>query len=476
MTPGPAATIAVLAALALPFAGRSRAGWRAVVIVAATGGTVAGIGTPDLAGADGFLIEPVRAWGVLAIVASLAAAAVLRTTGSVLWGPVAAGGVLALLSGHAAVALGALIVADWTSALIASGERPWTLRASVRARSPSLLLLTSDALLAAAVLNGSPGAAEPLAFSAGLLATLAIGARLLAVLGIDAEQPAVAPVLVAVPVLLPLSWLAPADARASVLVVSLVAAVAAMRWARTGHRTGFVAAFVGLLAVAAGTGEPALVTLVPILVILAIAAVALPDLVRGGAMLVVAAAGAALLPAADVLTTALLDAHDRWLELGGVACVITLAALGIGAFGVTRPDPQRERGELWRIPAGVVIGGLLALVVAVPQRIVTATEDAVLDARTRGALHGDPASIAGWIPIASLATLLVFALAAIHPRLRTMHADRLGAREPRMRVTPATELDLDLRGGWVRATLVIAGLAVLGWAAVLIRSLARGWL
>lgn len=472
MTPEVAVPIVVAAMLILAVAGSWSTPWRAAVIVPIALGASVALGAPELSGARGLFVEPVRAWAVHALIVAMAAAALLRISGSKRWGLIAAGAALALLGGHAAIVLGGLLVADAAFVICSYSDRPTTLHAGIGSRSVAVTLLTSDALLAIAVLIGSDGAAEPVAVTGGVLMTVALGARCVALLGIGRAQPAPAALLLGLAILAPLGWLGASDARAIVLVAALAAAIAAMRWARTSDPSASAGALVLLSIAAAGASLPATLTLLPLLLFVAVAATILPELIRGGAMLIIAAAGGASLGVGGAILDAITERDDPWLRLASVAALVALGAITVGAFGVVRARADRERGVLWRLPLSIVFGGLLLLIAIIPDRVVAAIDDPILSARIPDQLVRTSIATEAWLPFAAVAAMIVFLAATLTPVRSVLREPPTS--EPAREIVSATSGEPSER--WLQAVgalAAFAGALVLG---ILARSVSNGWL
>lgn len=474
MTPEVAVPIVVTAMLVLAVAGTWSTPWRAAVIVPIALGASVALGAPELSGARGLLVEPVRAWAVHALIVAMAAAALLRISGSKRWGLIAAGAALALLGGHAAIVLGGLLVADAAFVVCSFSDRPITLHAGIGSRSVAVTLLTSDALLAIAVLIGSNGAAEPLAVTGGAVMTIALGARCVALLGIGRAQPAPAPLLLGAPILAPLGWLGASDARAIILIATLGAAVAAMRWARVSDPSSSAVALVLLAIAAGGVALPATLTLLPLLMFVAVAATILPELTPGGSMLIVAAAGGASLGVGGAILAAITERDDPWLRIASVAAIVALGSLAVGAFGVVRARTQRERGVLWRLPLGIVFGGLLVLIGVIPDRVVAAIDDAILSSRIPDHLVRTSVATEPWLPFAAVAAAVVLLAATLTPLRSALGERPEPAAEPVREIVSATLGEPSER--WLQAVGVLAALAAALVLGILARSVSHGWL
>lgn len=473
MTVGLAAPAAIVAMLVIVVAGRIGAAWRAVIIVPVALGAMVAIGAHDLSGAAGFLIEPMRAWAAQALILTVAATSLLRLGGSKRWGLIAAAAMLALLGGHAAIVVGGLLLADIASILVSLDDRPRTLHASIASRGVTLTLLASDALLAVAVLIGSEASAEPLAIRGGIVITCALGLRCVALLGSGDRTPVAAPMLLGFPMLAPLAWLRGDDARGVVLIACISAAIAGMRWARTSDRSSGVVTLLLLSVGAAGSGLPDAIPLVPMLFMLVAGIVLVPELISGGAMLIVAAAGGASLGVGGTVLDAIAERDDPWLRFAAAASLVAIAAFTVGAFGRVAPHPARERGVLWRLPIGIVIGGALAMVAAIPGRIVEAIDDALLAARIPDPWMGDATSFDDWLSFAMLAAAIVGLACSVAP-LRSELPAPLPAGGPTREIISGTEAPPS--GTWMRA--IVAGIVIASalLLAIIVRSASHGWL
>lgn len=469
MSPALAASVAVLVALAIPILAQRRHPLRSALIAVLTVGAIAALGAPRLEGARGFLLEPVRTWGVHAVLLALGAAGILGTIRGRRWGLVVAGVVLALLAGHATIALGGLLVADIALAVVALERSPRTLHAGIGLRGSVLALFASDALLAAAFLGH--GASEPIALDAILLVTVAIGVRAASLLGIDDEEPSIAPLLVAVPLLLPLAWLPADELHVASLLVAVVAAVAGMRAARAGHRAGFAsAATLVALGCASAASSPATLLAVPGLLALAVAAALLPDVLRGGAMLVIAGIGGAGASIAANASAVLLGAGTAPLRIAGVALLVALGGMLVAAMGIVRAQPSRERDPRWVLPVGIVLTGLLAAAVAVPERLREVVEPAIRAARLPDPLAGSATLVDGWLAPATGAALLGWLLLEVTRRRAASYPE--ATAEP----IAIRAVEDEAAEGWVRAAIAIGAVAAAAMLLVTARSFADGWL
>lgn len=471
MTLAIGAPLAVLAAFAIPVCATSRRPQRLLPIGVLALGAIAALGAPELRAAHGFLLEPLRGWGVHALLVLVAAGGAIRTLTGTSWGLVAAGATLALLGGHAVVILGAIVCADLAVAVGAVRSRPRTLHARVPARVGALVLLASDALLLGAFLQGSDRAIEPLSIGAGAHLIAAIAVRIAGAVAIDDAPPAVG-ALVVLPLLAPLGWLPPGQpALAAVLAVG--AAFAAWRWLRNGARTHATLAATLLALVPVAIGTPGTLILTPVLLTLVVAIAILPDLFRGGALIAVALTGTFALAGADVILATLAATHEPLLRLAGIAAVVALGSLALGALGPARVTPDRDRSAPVRLLVGIVTGGLFALVAVWPARVARAVAPAIADARLPEAgVLGTELRVELAIPIA-LAAIAVLALL-----LERIAPERFGvgpaAAEPFVPVVPATVIPPATP--WMLAAMLLAGLDAVLLLLVLARSVMHGWL
>jgi hypothetical protein len=475
VNPALVATLVVVALLAIPVAAAGRAWWRPIAVAVLGVGAIVALGTPTLRGAHGFLVEPVRAWGAHAIVAAVTIAGLLRTIPARRWGLVAAGTAFALFGGHAALVIGGLVVADVAFASIAFDERPRTLHAGIGSRTVALVLLASDVASSAALLLGSAGAAEPLVVGGGVVATLAVSLRCVCLLALGGERiPTIAPVILGASILAPLGWLSAADARATGLVAAAVAAGSAWTWARTSSRAGFVSSLVALSLVAMASADASGLPLVPLLLLCAIGAAVLPDLLTGASLLVVTLAGGAsmgaLVELTDVVTTGASD--DPWRALTAAAVAIAAVMLPIGALGIVRRTPESDARPVLLVPIAVVLGGLLAVAIGVADRVLDALDGPILAARAPGTIGFTSPSIPSWIGTAALAVAVAWWAFERGPLRSTLP---VAVRIPSVpRVGPSIEEVASAT--WQRSVALVAGAALVLVVVVLARSAFRGWL
>jgi hypothetical protein len=457
------AVVCVAAALTIPSLGRLAGPLGSSSVAAATLAALAVIGSPRFGFEAGFLVEPIRAWGAIGIIALLGTLTILRNDSAPYTGLVAAGSILALLGGHALIVLGGLLVADLAFALRAHGTMPRTLHAANGSRVATLLLFASTALVAAGVLLGSNGAAaEPLVVQPNLFMIFGVGLRAAALLPLkDRESPLTAVVL-GLPLLAVLAWIHPEQTGWMQLGIGIVAVIAAHTWSRTG---GLVcgATTLTLLVVMLATAEGQPLTLIPLTVALLVSTVALSELVNGGALLVLPL----LWIVVDAGVVPLLEAAPNLTRISGVLMIAASGFVAVGAFGVVPRHARNTTNPLIKSPLMVVVVGIVAIASVLPERIVSNFSPEILKARVADPLIATTIQFDSWHMRFVVAAVAGWVLALGIKGLRAPVAVSVNDID-------ATTVTTDEM--WLKGAAATLGLAALLTLIVAIRSMFSGWL